>query len=103
MQSPRYARGYVFMNGQFTGYPFADFMAGYPDGGERSVVNNAFTNQIASTITGFVGDNWKVSHRLTINAGLRWEDFVQPVEKQDIVQAFYPLPGKPLNTSGNAV
>lgn len=70
-------RGNFLFNGTFTGSDFSDFAMGLP-----------FTSSIAygnadkyfrtSWIDSFVNDDWRLSSRLSINAGLRW-DFQAPV------------------------
>jgi outer membrane receptor protein involved in Fe transport len=53
------------------GIPFADFLLG--DVGSWSIFNNVPTN-IASWITSaYVNDDFKVTPRLTVNVGLRWQ------------------------------
>ena len=40
------------------------------------------------TISGFVQDNWNVSPRLTVNAGLRYDVYTRPFDTQDRFAAF---------------
>lgn len=57
--------------------------------------NGKFTPQIngaSSTYNGvFVEDNWKVSARLTITAGIRYDDFGNPVPYGSTSQPFVPM------------
>jgi hypothetical protein len=85
--------GYVFNNSvtrSLIGNAFAAFLLGIPD---RTSVNtntnepfDAFTNLYAV----YAQDNWKVSSRLTLNYGLRWE--YQPImrDKGDNQANFAP-------------
>jgi outer membrane receptor protein involved in Fe transport len=57
-----------------TGDPFADFLLGYPQVTERSV-GRAQSNFRQNTYAGFVQDDWRVTNRLTLNYGLRYEYF----------------------------
>jgi len=55
-----------------TGFAFADLLLGYP----TSTTNNPFAPKIyirTSDFAGYVQDDWKVSQKLTLNLGLRWE------------------------------
>ncbi len=81
---PTTGKGYFFLcgNGQSpsaTGYEVSDLLAGfvctYQDGvpygmvGTRSWENGAF-----------VQDDWRISKRLTLNLGMRWDVFTSPIE-----------------------
>lgn len=64
-------------NGSFTGYRFSDFLLGaegdFTQGGGES--NELHAWQIAP----YVADQYKVTPRLTLSAGVRWEPFLAPV------------------------
>jgi hypothetical protein len=67
---------YVFNNSvtkSIIGNPFAAFLLGVPDSDEISTVLNPNSNGYANSYATFVQDDWKVTSRLTINYGLRWE------------------------------
>ncbi len=59
-------------SGTGTGDPFADFLLGYPQNTTRTTGSGqAYLRQ---NITGaFVQDDWRISHRLTLNFGMRYE------------------------------
>ena len=89
------AGGWNF-NGQFTGNSssgtyssngggdaFADFMLGLPQTVQEGA---AFTLHLRNSVYGgFVQDNYQVSHNLTLNLGMRWEDITP---RQDAVKDY---------------
>ncbi|HEY6251761.1 MAG TPA: carboxypeptidase regulatory-like domain-containing protein [Candidatus Angelobacter sp.] len=76
-------RGKGFFNigpgtGDFTGYEVSELLAGFIDNYSVSVPNTVNTR---SWETGYFGqDDWKVSRRLTLNLGLRYDLFTNPYE-----------------------
>jgi hypothetical protein len=78
-------RGSFAFNGVFTqnpagrtgtGNPFGDFLLGYPDG--ASIGTNVRAGIRVRNYSSFIQDDWKVSAKLTLNIGVRYE-YTTPV------------------------
>src|SRR5450755_88096 len=66
------ARGSYLYTGAYTGEALADFLLGFPQNTSRDVGDTqAYLRQ--NSFGGFVQDDWRVSPRLTLNLGLRYE------------------------------
>jgi hypothetical protein len=57
----------------YIGNPFAAFLLGVPDQTQLATVIQPNAQAYASSYAFFVQDDWKVTSRLTLNYGLRWE------------------------------
>ena len=84
--SPQYVFGTDWTRGPTDSSPFApvgqglaSFLFGLPTDGSISRI--ASISEISKYIGMFVQDDWKVSHRLTINAGLRYELEIPTTER----------------------
>jgi len=90
------ARGNYTFNGAFTQNPqnrgatgsaLADFMLGIPS---TSSISNFTQGDIRYRYWGgFIQDDWKATSKLTINAGLRYELWTQPVERHNSQANFF--------------
>lgn len=70
-----------------TGNGIADFILGIPS---SSGISNFLTGDFRYKYTGaFIQDDWKVSSKLTINAGLRYEIWTPPSERTDRQANFF--------------
>jgi hypothetical protein len=69
-------------------------------------VNNSFTqgsaaltvNIIQNSIEGYVQDDWKIIPRLTLNVGVRYSYFAQPIDGNNLLSNFDPTTFNPANS-----
>ncbi len=83
-----------------SGAPFADFLLGFPhsfaEGGQ--MLDWGRERQIFAF--GYFQDDWKVTRKLTLNLGIRYDLFTQPVDDRDrgsifdVDRGFFQIPGK---------
>lgn len=86
-------RGRMTYLGRFTNDPMADLVLGYAQTSRRlTQVGSSYF--LVSNYAGFVQDDYKITSRLTLNVGLRYELMKQPVEKYGAWSAFVPTLGK---------
>jgi carboxypeptidase family protein/TonB-dependent receptor-like protein len=78
------------------GNAFASFLLGAPAGG--SVPVNLFPHYYWSFVAPWIQDDWRVTNKLTVNLGFRW-DFNSPVheEKNRLNYAFDPTLTNPIS------
>jgi hypothetical protein len=88
----QFGRGDFQFNGQFTGNAYADFLLGLLRTTSRAPgepFSNTYTTQL-----GFYGqDDWKVSQKLTLNFGLRYELNYPELERVNKMSSFDPATG----------
>jgi hypothetical protein len=86
-------------NSAGSGLPFADFLLGYPSFIQGTPMLD-WGRQRSIYAGGFVQDDWKATRKLTLNFGVRYELYTQPVDARDLGSLFniqngqYALPGK---------
>ena len=65
----------------------ADLLLGYPS--SYTVQTAPFSPHLSYTDMGYyIQDDWKLTHSLTANVGLRWEYFSRPVERDNRIASF---------------
>lgn len=74
---------------QETGLPYADFLLGFPARaeGENQI---DWSRQRDLYGGGYIQDDWKITRRLTLNLGLRYDLYTQPVDALDRGGVFDP-------------
>jgi hypothetical protein len=86
------ARGTFTFNGPFTGNPVADLLLGDPS---SATLTSVFVGDLRyKYYSGYVNDDWKVTPRLTVNLGLRYEYATPPYERNDLQSNFVVGPNK---------
>lgn len=86
----------IFGNGGVSAFPQAtgleDFLSGVPNQ-VQALVGNALRNIVNPAYAGFIQDDWRISPKVTINMGLRYE-LVPPIaEKNNLLGNFTPSQG----------
>jgi Carboxypeptidase regulatory-like domain/TonB dependent receptor len=85
-----FRRGQFGFRGDFTGHPFADFLLGMPLSAQRVVGKGVETGR-SWWHSYYFNDDWKVSSKLSLTMGLRYE-YVSPLaDNLDRRSTFYPL------------
>ncbi len=80
--------GFTF-NGSFSGNDFADFLLGDAQGyNENAYKGSGHWNAISPQA--YIQDNWRATHRLTLNLGLRWDGIPHTYEANENQSNFYP-------------
>jgi hypothetical protein len=70
------AVGTATFDGNQTGLLLGDFMVGRPVTFAQGTVYGFYTRQFYDAL--YVQDNWKITPRLTLNYGVRWEPYLAP-------------------------
>jgi len=78
------------VSNSIVGNPYAAFLLGIPDRTQVSIVNQPDSNGHSLHYSAFVQDDWKVTPRLTINYGMRWEYHPPFLDALNNIAVFLP-------------
>jgi hypothetical protein len=77
-------RGRFTWDGRYSNNPMADFLLGYMSNSE-SQIGAPIANYRQNYFALYIQDSWKLSPKLTVNAGLRWEAEPPYLDKHDAI------------------
>ena len=80
-------------NGQYSGAAESDFLLGLPDNVQVRGRPGPVWGQRGNIFSGFFQDDWKITTKLTLNLGLRYENHTPWYETNDKQVNFDPLTG----------
>jgi hypothetical protein len=80
------AVGNFQFTGQVTGLGMADFLLGRTNGFTLGSITNAFVHN--NYVGSYVQDAWRITPRVTLNAGLRWDPYFPPYAVQPMFGHF---------------
>jgi carboxypeptidase family protein len=82
-------QGAFNFDGTYTGNDFADFLLGDAKSyNELAVQDHGLWNNVSWAA--YVQDNWRVTRKLTLNLGLRWDGVPHTYEANNRMGSFYP-------------
>jgi hypothetical protein len=88
-----------------TGYDFADYMLGLPSSSTITSVASGTPVVSYSEFGSYAQDTWRVTPRLTLTPGIRWDLFSNPLERKDRLTDFIPGPSgfTGINNTGSII
>jgi hypothetical protein len=66
-----------------TGFDFASFLLGYASNASRTLFDSGTYTELRPEFAAYFQDDMRLTDRLTVNAGLRWDLYVPWVEEND--------------------
>ncbi len=81
--------GSATFTNRYTNHPYADFLLGIPNSVARNFPTVPF-ERLIRTYSTWVSDEWKVTPRLTLTAGLRYQLYAVPRDKNGRAALFDP-------------
>ena len=82
------AIGTITFTSQNTGLILGDYMMGLPSTLSQGTIYGFYTRQFYNSL--YVQDNWKITPRLTLNYGVRWEPYLAAYNDRGENEAFSP-------------
>ena len=82
-------QGQFQFNGSYSGIDFADFLLGVSNNYQEQAFKGA-GHWNAISPAAYIQDNWRATHRLTLNLGLRWDGIPHTYEANNNMANFYP-------------
>ena len=98
------SKGTFDFNGQYTGNGFADYLLGLTDSSSRDYPIHSFGMKSNPYGSLFINDSWKISSRITVELGLRWDHWFAKSFIRGAGGTFDPKLGKAIaaeNSEGN--
>ena len=86
-----------------TGFDVASFLLGFASSKTRNLFDAQTYTEERPEYSLYVQDDFRVSNKLTINAGLRWDVYVPWIEIDDRQSNFDEVTGRFIVASDNAV
>jgi hypothetical protein len=86
-------RGSLSFSGAISGAGTADLLLGYPSFTLRAMADNRQALR-SQALSGYILDEWRLTPRLSLTLGLRYEYNTPPVDPADRMTAFDPATGK---------
>src|SRR5260370_8755701 len=87
-----FGRGSFQFDGTFTGNAVADMLLGMPRQADRNL-GTPFHNSMTFSSGYYFQDDWKISPKLTLNLGLRYDFDLPEVERVNKIASFDPTKG----------
>src|SRR6185369_12890922 len=85
-----------------TGFDFASFLLGYASNASRTLFDPGTYTELRPEFAAYFQDDMRLTSRLTVNAGLRWDMYVPCVEKDNKQSNFDVSTGRFVVASDNA-